>query len=434
MYEQIRDTFLNGLNDFYAKDIMPSRISINMRRALTEHKKRLVSKGVSYSERYIDNAEVHGGESRFERPGFITTNSYKHCNAVTEMNDGKTGIKCDDASDDVVYLHVMDRNKADRTVADEELPIICPNCGHHGQSKIFVDGCPMCGTKFAIDDIYPCVNSYYSMPWPMPATDGTEKGIDKARKIGLITGLVLLAVNIFFAFIASLAAVSSGEPFIRSFIVGSMASIFFAALGGWIAFLICTFAGLGVMTAKSVAGLAKMAANTLDMTGAINSKNNAEAAVRPYDPAFSFEIFEGKVLSAVRTVAYSDNRSDCSAYNGNDDLSFMDDLVDIRYRGATKFDKAVVTGDFLHVLVTLYLDNIYYRDGKFFRSRENFSIDLVRRKDVQTPSDFTIYSVNCRSCGGSFDAVLSRKCPFCGASFDLAGLDWTMVRITRIPA
>ena len=176
-----------------------------------------------------------------------------------------------------------------------------------------------------------------------------------------------------------------------------------------------------------------MAADTYDMTSAITSKMNAEKAMNPYDPQFVFEVFEGKIFSAIRTIAYSDNRLNCSLYCGEDDLSFMDDLVDIRYRGATKFMKSTMEDGYVHILTTVYLDNIYYRDGNFIRSREDFLVELVRHESVHTSPLLTAYSISCKGCGASFDSVVSRTCPYCGAKYEYNDHDWSIIRLARRP-
>ncbi len=434
MCENIRDSFLNEMGNYYTKGEMPSRVSINMRRALTEHKKRLQAKGITYSARFEQSVDERSGESSFRSidlspdrragqsytvAGFKMTNCYKHCNAVTFMSDGTHNVKCDEASDDVVYCHIIDRE--DPTApADDDIIIECPNCGHTGSARIFVDGCPMCSTKFEINDLYPCVNSYYYMPWPMPKPNFVDVALRRGKIAGLIVGPSIGT----FVFLLNLGFHSNP---ILPLIYGIVATL----ICGWIAFLITFFIGQAIASAQAVAGIASMAANTLDMTAATNSKRNTEAAIKPYDPDFAFDLFEGKIISSIRTIAYSDDRNGCSLYAGKDDLSFMDDLIDVRYRGALRYDKVVLVGDYIHAVMTAYLDNIYYKEGKFLRGKENFTVELVRRKEARTPVQFSAYSVNCKSCAGTFDAVLSKKCPFCGQEYELASQDWTIIQLVK---
>lgn len=98
-------------------------------------------------------------------------------------------------------------------------------------------------------------------------------------------------------------------------------------------------------------------------------------------------------------------------------------------KSGIEFIRADIVGDYLHVLATLYLDNTYYRDGRFIRKNENFQIELIRNRSVKTNPLITAYSINCPHCGASFDSVLSKTCPSCGSGFELAGHDWTIVRL-----
>ena len=430
MYEKIRDSFIEELSNYYLTGEMPAHASVNMRRALTEHSSRLKQKGVKYRPSFLYTIDDRPGEVRFDTNSFITCNCYKHCNTVFEYSDGVTGLRSDESTDDVVYLQVIDRKDAGSSVGSgvgqgarsEDQIIICPNCGHRAKATAFVDGCPMCSTKFEIDNVFPCVNSYYSMIWPMPKKDFANRGMKIAAIAGVAGGGVIDVLMI----LLSLFSQSGGYIF-----VGMFAGTVLAFLAGWAIFCLVYMGILFFNSITATAGLVTMAADTMDLTGAMTSQKKTEAAVRPLDPGFSFKLFEGKVISYLRTLAYSDNRQDCSIYVGSGDLSFMDDIVDMRYRGATKLEKAVVVGDYMHLVMTVYLDNVYYVNGTFSRVRENFLVELVRRKGVQTIPDFSAYNINCASCGGSFDAVLSRTCPYCGSAYELASQDWSVVLVAK---
>ncbi|MBO4475070.1 MAG: hypothetical protein J5750_09205, partial [Clostridiales bacterium] len=416
--ENIRDTFLRELDGFYSKGEMPSHVSINMQHALTEHHKRLKSKGLAYSERFEHTIDERASQATFDFGAFKMTNALKHCNAIIDLTDGRSRLRVDDASDDVVHCHILDRAGDASNGSDAERIIACPNCGHRTAAKDAVNGCPMCGTKFKIDDLYPCVNTYYSMIFPMPKQNSIENSMHRATIIGVCVGVI----------IALLVGILMGKDGHSAFLIG-FAALIAGALVGWATFLLSFLIGNAIVGAKGVVGVARMAADTLDMAGAANSRRQTEAAIKPFDPDFSYDIFEGKILSAIRTIAYSDNRAHCSLYAGSDDLSFMNDLVNIRYRGACRFNNAGLAGDFLQVAVTVFLDNVYYANGQFLRRKENFDVLLVRHKAARTPVVFSAYSVNCSKCGGTFDSILSRQCPYCGNSFVLSNLDWTIVGI-----
>ncbi|MBR2524685.1 MAG: hypothetical protein IKE53_09670 [Clostridiales bacterium] len=416
MYSRLRDSFLDGLSSYYGSDVMPAGASVNMRRALAEHRNRLRDKGLTYKETYINTIDDRPGETPARSETFNISHCYKHCNVIAEYSDGSNTVKLDESPDDIVYVQVIDLK--DRESADQIL--VCPNCGHRSVARDFADGCPMCSTKFKISEIYPSVNSYYSIPWPMPKKDFPEQAMKVAKWIGIGGGLLIGLI----ALIGMLMTKSSTW-------VTALISIVVALVSGWGLFILSYLISMAVFSGKAVSGAARLAADTLDMAGAQNSQRQTEQAVCQFDKNFNYRVFEGQILSAIRSIAYSSDRQNCSVYTGTGDLSFMDDLVDIRYRGACRFEKAVAADGYLHVIMTAFLDNIYYREGSFSKARERFTVEMVRRQEVQTVPDISAHSINCGSCGASFDAVISRKCPYCGTPYALADHDWSVILIAR---
>ena len=133
----------------------------------------------------------------------------------------------------------------------------------------------------------------------------------------------------------------------------------------------------------------------------------------------------------LRTIAYSENRSECNMYIGKDDLSFMDNIIDIEYRGATQFLKCVKTEGVVHLVVKAYLDNVYYNAGEFKRVKENFIIDAIRDEKIETQVEFSPRAVNCPTCASTFDAVVKKHCPNCGNQYNLVSKDWTILMIQK---
>jgi hypothetical protein len=182
-----------------------------------------------------------------------------------------------------------------------------------------------------------------------------------------------------------------------------------------------------------IIAMCKSLGDDRDMSQSAKSIKNLELAMSDRDSDFSFDEFEGKIISMLRTVAYSEDRKNCSLYTGpkDDSLSYLDNLVDIQYRGNSEFIQCYEKMELLHLNVKLFMDDIYYYDESFTRVQENFTIDMVRRKDCVTQFDFSPHAVNCSSCAGTFDAVINRKCPHCGTLYDLTTRDWTINKIER---
>ena len=56
--------------------------------------------------------------------------------------------------------------------------------------------------------------------------------------------------------------------------------------------------------------------------------------LKRYIPDLSYEFFEEKVISLLRGIVFSDDRKRLTIYDGAEDLSFMDNIVDVEYCGA----------------------------------------------------------------------------------------------------
>ena len=418
MIEQIRDSFAEGLTEYYKSGKMPDNISLDMRHNLKAHSKRLENKGITYNVFFKDAPSALPGDTVKETNKFRSHMCWKHCNFIAGFTDiGMTSVKRDVAEEDILYCQVIERTS---TSADAGQPFTCPNCGHESTRDKFKDGCPMCGTAFLDHDLYPCVNSYHIIPRPLP----NKKTFDGAMK-----ATVFLSIFLGFLF-----------GFIMGFALGDSSGSF---LTGFIAFFVCWILGIAisfvpvyvlmnlVVSLKATVGMLDMANNLRETKGALGSKEKTEQAMAPYDKNFSFEVFEGKMLSMLRTIAYSENRSECNMYIGKNDLSFMNDIIDIEYRGATQLIKCVKMDGVVHLVVKVFLDNVYYNSGEFKRVKENFILDVIRDEKVQTQVEFSPRAVNCPTCASTFDAVVKKHCPNCGNQYNLVSKEWTILDIRK---
>ncbi len=418
MIDKIRDSFPEGLTEYYKSGKMPDCVSLDMRYNLKAHSKRLESKGITYNVMFKDTNEGAPGDITKETGNFRSHMCWKRYNFIAAFTDiGKTTVKRDVANDDYLYCQIIERSGQR---AEAEMPFTCPNCGHESTRDKFRDGCPMCGTAFLDHDLYPCVNSYHIIPRPLP----TQKLFNKALMMAIF-------LAIFFGFMIG---------FVAAFAYGASSQNFLIGLGafvvGWIAGATCTFVPTYlvinfVVAVKTTVGVIDMTANTHDIRVAERSKGDMERAMSAYDKDFSFEVFEGKVLSMLQTIAYSENRAECNMYVGKDDLSFLDDIIDIEYRGAMQFIKCTTIDGILHLVVKAYLDDVYYRAGEFKGVKENFILDIIRDEKAKTQVEFSPRAVNCPTCASTFDAVVKKHCPNCGTRYDLVSKEWTILKIQK---
>ena len=153
--------------------------------------------------------------------------------------------------------------------------------------------------------------------------------------------------------------------------------------------------------------------------------------MKKYDPDFSYEAFEGRIISLIRTIVFSDDRDTLSIYEGDNELSGFDDVVDMQYRGAVYIKRFEKIDDLLRVEGTAYLTDTYI-DRRVHEKDEKIRFILQKEADGQNDPGFSSHRVNCSSCGGTFDAMHQRNCPYCGNPYDLKKKDWIVKDMKKV--
>ena len=164
----------------------------------------------------------------------------------------------------------------------------------------------------------------------------------------------------------------------------------------------------------------------------IFSKNSLTKAMQRFDPEFSYDLFEGKVISLFRAIAYSEDRTNMSIYRGDPNLPDLDTIIDIDYRGAMKYlNSSIQNGNDLVLLVRIYLNTTHLINGKVVTKKEDYNMTLVKKLTAQENYGFSIHAVNCKTCAASFDAMHLLQCPTCGTPYHLEEEDWVVVGLKQ---
>ena len=171
------------------------------------------------------------------------------------------------------------------------------------------------------------------------------------------------------------------------------------------------------------------AADTSDIQAARLSRKRFETDMRRYFPDFSYEYFEGKMQDLLKTIIFTEDRSNLSIYKGHDQLGYLNDVVDVEYRGGFKYVGSSVVGDILHVRLINYVTCEVWCEEKLTKHQRNFRMEVVRRLKSQDDLGFSIHAVNCPTCGATFDAMHVDKCPHCGNPYDLINDDWVVILV-----
>ena len=409
----VRDTFFEEYKEFYNGGPVPQYASNDFAYFLECHRKRLEDKGIQVVKR-IDRIGDNIDSKRFKsHPPYTLHMTFKECNYETDyMKDGQL-LARSDKDTETLYCDILDKQDY------QEETISCPNCGHSAGAKSFINGCTMCGTRFKTFKFFPCVTTFHTIP-KFVERNKIEGSIKKVIGVAVIFG-VLVALGVFlYNWLAE----------------GNLAAgIFFGIIGGlisgWLGCIIFYLLYSLILAIVTFSKMASIAADTMDLSAAQMTKKRFENDMSRYFPDFSYEYFEGKLIALLRSIIFSDDRSNLSIYKGHDNLDYMNNVVDVEYRGACKYEGSTLVDDILHVRMVAYVTCTVYENGKLTKHQASFKTEVIRRLKNEEDLGFSVHAVNCKTCGATFDAMHIDKCPHCGHSYELIDDDWVMIFINR---
>ncbi len=295
----------------------------------------------------------------------------------------------------------------------QDFSCTCPNCGHTDMASRMREKCAYCGTVFEIEDAWPVFSSYYFVP-----------GVVERANLGSNLKRVLLRI-----FLAS-AVILAVLCLILNRDQEAAERIFGAVFGGLAAGGAITFFCYMFYSFFLLGKMFREAGRSMPLLKGMRTEKKLEERMRQYEPDFSYPYFEGRLISLLRAVAYSSRRETLSIYEGSQNLSFLDTLVDMQYRGVLQLLNFQVTDGVIRVRLRAFMDDLRY-GRRIRRKDENFIVTMERDVEAGDDPGFQLHQVKCRSCAGSFDAYHRKTCPYCGSAYRLSQDDWMITSIER---
>ena len=404
--DALRDSFISEITRFYDDGTEPEHASADMRYYLHQHEKRLADMGVKLQRRYTITPDGAKATRSKNRPPYTASLSFIECDSSTQITNASTQK----------IMSKQGEMKADAQNAAYE----CPNCGHHATLAIFSNGCPMCGTRFQMKQLFPCVSNFYLLS-QMVDNKAVNKFIPTVKTLAIILGLGVGAYT-------GYSLWNQVDPQYLAIVFGIGAALL-AGLVGFLALymIFSIFFAIFMMTRMTTRAI-----STADVQSAAMTKNSLTKAMQRFDPEFSYDLFEGKVISLFRAIAYSEDRTNMSIYRGDPNLPDLDTIIDIDYRGAMKYlNSSIQNGNDLVLLVRIYLNTTHLINGKVVTKKEDYNMTLVKKLTAQENYGFSIHAVNCKTCAASFDAMHLLQCPTCGTPYHLEEEDWVVVGLKQ---
>ena len=280
---------------------------------------------------------------------------------------------------------------------------VCDNCGNAETiEKLEESGCPYCGTHFTVSDMYPKVTNFYILDTVVD-TKVTFGRVWKCAVAAIFVALFLTAVYMY----GDMDAVQ--YPFKMFYPMAYVISFLFSL---WIS--------------PIVGGMVESIPVSLGVAGA---KAKITSKLKKYDPSFSYDYFEGKALSLLRTIIFSKDATNLVQYRGEAIKPSYADIIDMDYRGGLDVAKIEENGTYIEVTLRVLMKNTYYTKGRVKKKKDSMYLRMRHNTVWKVQPDFSIVKVMCHGCGGSFDAMKHRNCPYCQKEYDAGRDDWEILAV-----
>lgn len=412
--DEVYRRFVHEVSGWSRTGYSPIIASLDLRYAFDLQRKRLEDKGVNiesaYNLRgdYLDNI---GSICSINDPGrYKSRLVYRHYENVTDYKiNNKTKFR--KKANQILYLMITRLENQ-----NVNLEYSCPNCGAISDIRTLLSGCPSCGTRFIMNDLFPKVTNYYVLPDYAENKKSMSHSVPKWLAAGAAIGMIGL-------FIYSIAVnFYSGNNIdltdaITDAFISAIKGLFFGAIGGYIGWAI---AKIGSMAGNAAKNMPYLAPN-------LEARKKLPELMASIDNNFSYEYFVGKMFALLKIMVFSDDYQNLAIYEGQPMQNTFKDIIDVLYKGGIKLNSFEVKGPYCYVGLTVVTTAFYEKSGKIEEKDEQFNMTVCQNINSIANTNFSIKRVACKSCGGSFDATREHNCPYCGNPYHLGEDDWVIL-------
>ena len=405
----IYDCFAKGLNAWYRQEELPEDADGDIAYFLKLQRERLRNKGLQMEKRVVPTKGTgYGTGKRSRKSLWYTTDMFFEQVSGTLAFHNANETVFEQQLEMTMYeivAHTPDTTRAD------QIRVTCPQCGAVNAALKLEEGCPYCGTRFRIRDLFPRVVNFFFIK---------TKSIASYKQIFTQTMTLSMAsvfiITLFHNIFTNFRALPS--MLFNSFMMALLA-------GGMIGYLV---------------GDARLLAAVFDRDGMkhisllkwTSSKRKITNTMLKYDKKFSFDKFEGQLVALVRMAVLAEKPENLACYAaGTRDAQFAD-ILEMTYTNGLCLNKLWLEGDQMHMSIRTWWINYYENDGKIKKCGDCIDTVFVKNISRQEEPGFSITSVFCPDCGGSFDAVRQRICPYCGKEYHMENESWIIEKMHLI--
>ncbi|MGN0431320.1 MAG: hypothetical protein ACI4EQ_03090 [Lachnospiraceae bacterium] len=397
------DRFAQEFNAWQQDDIVPICCDGDTLYFLKLQKERLRKKGLKMTNRVMPVKGRSFGTATLSRktPWYMTDMVYEEINRMIRFENAQ-GPVYEREVEQVMYDIII------HTPNDEQISHItmtCPNCVAVSQVATLEEGCKYCGTRFRITDLFPRVVNHFFL-----------RNTSTATASGVVGRTIFF--TIFVVLVVLLSAVIMGKD---GFLPASLATCFFgAAFCGGLGGLILASLRL-LFTLFNRDGM-----RHVSLFWWANSKKKITDIMKKYDPNFAFDKFEGQIVALIRMAVFTEQPETLACYRGGQRDARFSDILEMTYTNAICLKHVRMEGNILHMSLRTWWVNYSENQGKVRKTGDCIDVTLSRNVAVMEPPGFSITSVACPNCGGSFDAVRQKVCPYCGGEYHMENVGWVI--------
>lgn len=338
---------------------------------------------------------------------------YRSCRMIKRFfSNGKQVRK--DVQDSLFYQIITDINEV-QIIADDSY--VCPNCGAISKISDMLSGCKNCGTYFKMSDLYPRVTNFFFIRDSGKTSDELKSNISRI----IIPSMVVCIIAVVAFRLSEMSGMGGALEIIGAIVSGVLGGAMLGAILGYVGWAFMMLGRVFGEAGKSV----PMLVNTA------GSEKRYVSYMQQISPEFSYEYFKDKVVSLLKMILYSDDVMNLPNYAGCPLGGMFHNIVDASYTGAVALNHFEVRNGYCIVNVDVYMDVMYDNQGKLSNRRNKFNMSLT--KNITRPINYyySVKKIQCKGCGGSFDATKQRNCPNCGNWYDATDDDWIVTGVQR---
>lgn len=397
------DQFAQELNVWHQNDRIPTCCDGDTLYFLKLQKERLKAKGLKLTDQVMPVKGSTFGTATLSRksPWYTTDMVYEQINRKLRF-DNAEGTVYEREVEQVMY-EIIVHTPNDTQLAN--IAITCPNCGTVSPVAALEEGCKYCETRFHITDLFPRVVNLFFIKSKSTATD-----------MGMVVRTVFFFMLVVFLAMLPFAYFSEND-----FLPAKLAGCFFGAGfgGGIIGFIfaeIRLFISIFDRDGMKHVSLFKWSSSKRKITRLMNQ----------YDPNFSFDKFEGQIVALVRMAVFAEQPENLACYRSSHRDPKFSDILEMTYTNAICLNHVRIEGNILHMSLRTWWINYSEHQGKVRKTGDCIDVELRRNVAAMEPPGFSITSVECPNCGGSFDAVRQKVCPYCGSEYHMENTGWVI--------